>query len=358
MTAPGAGCGPGDTPPEVARSVGGVRVVPLREWDGLVAHLGGLDTYTRAAYYRASALLEPPGTQPVLVHHRDADGEVALPLLLRPLPTGDGWDAISAYGYGGPVARGEPDVAAFGAALDGWARENSVVTTFLRLHPVLGNAHLVPPTAELIRLGPTVLWDVSPGRDLATGMHPHHRRAARRAARVPVEVTVVLRPPSLEAFRKLYEVTMRRQEAEPFFFFPEPYWDALVADDAVLQPVLVEGRLDGELIAALLCFVHGSQLHYHLGASDDAARSIGASHRCFLVAAEWAQECGMTGFHLGGGLGGSVDSPLLSFKHRFDPESGLRPFHIAKVVHDEVRYRSLAGTDATAGFFPPWRRGA
>ena len=62
----------------------------------------------------------------MLLHLRDRDGDVALPLLLRPLPDGSGWDAISAYGYGGPVARPEHAAAALGPALDAWARANGV----------------------------------------------------------------------------------------------------------------------------------------------------------------------------------------------------------------------------------------
>jgi serine/alanine adding enzyme len=166
----------------------------------------------------------------------------------------------------------------------------------------------------------------------------------------------VSRPDSLARFRELYVTTMRRQEADPFFYFPTEYWKALLADGGTLQPVLVEGRLDGRLVASLLCFAEGSRLHYHLGASHEAARSIGASNRCFLAAAEWAQARGVTRFHLGGGVGGSAASSLYVFKHRYDPDSDPLPFSIAKIVHDPVRYRELAGTDSTAGFFPPWRR--
>ncbi|MGY1716252.1 GNAT family N-acetyltransferase [Geodermatophilus sp. SYSU D01106] len=338
------------------RSVGEVRVLADDEWDALVARLGGLDTYTRAAYQRASVLLEPPGSRPVLLHYRDPDGDVALPLLLRPLEGGRGWDAASAYGYGGPVARGARSIPAFGAALDTWARANGVVTTFLRMHPVLGNDALVPPGARVLDVGSTVAWDVTPGRDLAEGMHAHHRRATRRADRAGLEITVVSRPSSLEEFRRVYEETMRRQQAERFFYFPTQYWEALLADGAVLQPLLVEGRLDGELVAALLCFVHGTWLHYHLGGSTDEGRSIGASNRCFLAAAQWAQSRGTTGFHLGGGLGGRADSPLFVFKRRYDPTSAPRAFRIAKLVHDPETYAELAGTTSTDGFFPPWRR--
>jgi serine/alanine adding enzyme len=339
-------------------SVGGVQVVPEPDWDRVVGALGGLDTYTSAGYSRASALLEVPGTRPVLLRLRHRDGDVALPLLLRPLPGRPGWDATTAYGYGGPVARSGAAAAALGPALDAWARANGVVATFLRLHPLLGNAALVPASAELVPAGSTVVWDVSPGRDLSAGMHPHHRRAARRADREGLEVTVDPRPASLRDFRALYVATMRRQQADAFFYFPDEYWAALLEEAATLRPLLVEGRVEGRLVAALLCFAHGPWLHYHLGASDEVARTMGASNRLFLAAAEWAQAQGMDRLHLGGGLGGSATSPLFVFKHRYDPQGEPLPFHVAKLVHDPVGYRELAGTDDTAGFFPPWRRPA
>lgn len=334
-----------------------LRVVPVGEWDDLVTRLRGLDTYTGAAHHRASGLLEPAGTRPVLLHYLEDDGEIALPLLLRPLPDGSGWDAASAYGYGGPVAATEHSPAGFGQALDAWARANDVLATFLRLHPLLGNARLVPPTAELVELGPTVAWDVTAGRDLRSLLHPHHRRAVRRAERAGVDVDVVVQPRALDGFRHLYEVTMRRQQADRFYFFPPAYWDALLADARALGLVLFEARLEGVLVAAVLCFVDGPWLHYHLGASSDGGRSVSASNRCFLTAAEWAQSRGMTRFHLGGGSGARSDSPLLTFKHRHEPAGALLPFHVAKIVHDPDHYARLAGTCSTAGFFPPWRKG-
>jgi len=345
------------TPPSAAlATVGKVRVVPAVEWDQLVRSLGGLDSYTRLAYHRVSVLLEPTVAVPVLLHYDGDDGGLALPLLLRPLPDGSGWDATSPYGYGGPVARSERAAEGFGAAFDTWARANGVVATFLRLHPLLGNARLVPHTAELIPLGWTVAWDVTAGRDLFALMHAHHRRAARRADRAGLDVRVVARPTDLTEFSELYRLTMLRRGADPFYFFATEYWDALRAEGEELGLLLVEGRLpDGELAAALLCFSQGPWLHYHLGATSDAARTIGASNRCFQAVAEWAQSRGMTRFHLGGGLGSDSASTLFVFKQRFDPGTEPQPFHVAKFVHDRDRYERLAGTDSTAGFFPPWR---
>lgn len=323
-------------------------------WDDAVAAVGVDDPYLRLGWHRASVHLEPPGAVPVLLRFTQAQGTVLLPLLLRRLPDDSGWDATSAYGYGGPVADGDVDLSAFGDALDAWARAHDVVATFLRFHPLLANARLAPPRATLLELGATVAWDVAEGRELLPAMHTHHRRAARKADRAGLELQVTSGATDLAGFRALYDETMRRQDAAPFYFFADAYWDALVEDGGG-ELVLVDGLLDGELVASLLCVARGEALHYHLGASADAARAIGASNRCFLAAAEWAQEAGLATFHLGGGVGGGVDSPLFTFKHRYDPASEPRPFHVAKLVHDHDRYRALAGTDSTEGFFPPWR---
>lgn len=335
---------------------GEVRVVPAEAWDGLVDRLGARDTYTSAAYHAASTLLEPPGTRAVLLHYRDATGEIGLPLLLRPIAGRAEWDATSAYGYGGPFTSGSPDIAAFGAALDTWADDNAVVATFLRPNPLTGNVRAAPPTGEVVRVGHTFAWDISPGRDLRAHLHRNHRRSIRKADAAGVEVTVVPRPRELDRFRDLYAATMRRQQAGDFFFFPQSYWDALLVPDDMFFPVLVEATLDGRVIASLLCLVTDPWVHAHLIGSDDSSRSLGASHRCYLAAAEWAQAQGLTGLHMGGGVGADENSPLYTFKRRFDPDSRPLPFDVVKIVHDQERYRELSGGTSTQGYFPAWRR--
>lgn len=333
-----------------------IRVVNEAEWDAHIFSLGATDTYSCAAYHRASALLEPEGTRPVLLAFSDETGDVALPLLLRPLPDGKGWDATSAYGYGGPIGRGVPDLDAFGVALNAWAVQQGVVSTFLRLNPLLDNGRFVPPVAETVDVASTVGWDLPPGRDLRLGLHSDQRRSLRKAERAGLTITVTSGPSSLEHVRELYNATMRRQQAADFFYFPNSYWQALVTEHQLLEPLLVEARLAGRVISALLCFVSAPWLHAHLSAGDDTARAVGASAACYFAAAEWGQAHGLTCFHLGGGLGGSTTSPLYAFKERFDPGSRPRLFQVAKWVHNRDRYRELAGSDSTDGFFPPWRR--
>lgn len=336
------------------QSAGGVDVVAPEEWDDALEGAGCRDVYLRRGYHAASAHLEPDPAGAVLLRHEDAGGAWWLPLVVRALPSGDGFDATSAYGYGGPWATGAPDLAAAGAAVDAWATAHGVVASFLRFQPLLANHAWSPPQARPIALGRTVSWRVGGDRDLRAGMHSHHRRAAGKADRAGVETRVLVAPGDLAGFRALYDVTMRRQGADAFYFFPDAYWRALEGD-AGGDVVLVEGLLDGGVVAALLCLAGGGALHYHLGATADAARGVGASNRVFLAAAEWARGAGLEQFHLGGGVGNDTASALHVFKQRYDPEAPQHPFHVAKWVHDPDGYRRAAGTDSTDGYFPPWR---
>lgn len=342
------------TPPKDITSTDAVAVVDPTEWDARLAAGGGDDLYFRRGYLAASSHLETDVAGAVLLSVAAADGEFLLPLLLRTLPGGDGYDATSPYGYGGPVVQGDVDLPAVGAAIDAWSRHNRVVTTFLRLHPLTGNAAWCPPSARVIPLGATVAWRLDGDGDLHAGMHSHHRRAVNRAQRAGVTTLVREGPHDLGAFRAMYEHTMRRQQASPYYFFPTPYWDAL-SDGAGGTLVVVEAHHDGAPVAMLVCMRDAHTLHYHLGATADAARALNASNACFLAAAQWGRDQGLTRMHLGGGVGADTTSSLFVFKHRYDPGSTPHPFHVATWVHDPDAYRRLTGGDDTTGFFPPWR---
>jgi hypothetical protein len=151
-------------------------------------------------------------------------------------------------------------------------------------------------------------------------------------------------------FVPLYEDTMRRAGATAFYFFAPAYWDALERAGVVR----FEARLEDVLVASALCLASPPWLHYHLGASSDEGRRIGAMTLLFLEAATWARGRGYERFHLGGGVGGREDS-LHEFKRRFDP-GGLVDVAVGKAVHDAETYARLSGGNASLdGFFPAYR---
>jgi hypothetical protein len=225
-----------------------------------------------------------------------------------------------------------------------------VVSSFAVFHPLLRNAG---PPFRSTPLAGTVAWDLGGEADLLEGMHKHHRRLVRRALDAGYEVALERRPRDLTEFVPLYEHTMRRAGAAPFYLFPPAYWEALARDVPLVR---VDVRADGRLIASALGMGEAPWLHYHLGAAADAARGTGASHLALYELARWGREQGFTTFHLGGGVGGRADS-LLEYKLRFAPD-GLTEAAIGKAVHDEAAYLRLSGAREIDwdGFFPAYRK--
>lgn len=291
-----------------------------------------------------------PG-RPVLLHLHGDEGDVVFACIVRDVEDGRA-DVTTPYGYGGPVAAGsEPPVERFWEEYERWCEDGRVVTTFLRFHPLYANHRLVAPFVRVERLADTIAWRLDQG-DLFEGMHRHHRRIVRKAQAAGVQGSLTTAPESVERFVRLYEQTMERKDASGFYYFPREYWHAL---EAGLREriVLFEAGED----AALLCLAARPWLHYHLGATSEEGRKLGASNFLFLEAARWAAAEGFTRFHIGGGVGGEADS-LFEFKRRFDP-AGVVEMAVGKAVHDEAAYRALTGGDSgTEGFFPAYRRAA
>jgi serine/alanine adding enzyme len=247
---------------------------------------------------------------------------------------------ISPYGYGGPTGPG------FWEAYEDWARERGVISTFVRFHPLIANQQGAPIHVE--QLAPTVAWRVEPERDLLAGLHFKHRNKVRKAENAGATVT---QHDGLGDFVELYEDTMRRIDADPFYLFEPAYWERL----GELPLARFDAAIDGEVVASALCLPSKPWLHYHLSGTTDRGRETGASTLVLLEAARWAQANGYERFHLGGGLGGKADS-LHHFKARFDPE-GLVEAAVGKAIHDEDAYRELSGGESGYdGFFPAYRR--
>jgi serine/alanine adding enzyme len=316
-----------------------VREVPADEWDDLLTELGCADAYLLRAYVEASCVLDP--CEPVLL---EAQGAV-MACIVRPIPESDLHDVTTPYGYGGPVGGG----SGFFEEYETWCTERGIVSTFVRYHPLFENYRGGGFNASYA--SPTVAWQLD--GELLAGMHGKHRNTVRKAQRAGVAVEAA---PSadLRTFAALYESTMQRQEAAPYYFFPPAYWERLGALGDRL--VLFDAIHKGEIVASALCMRGDRWLHYHLGATHDSARDLGASNLLLYTAALWGQEQGLETFHLGGGAGGHEDS-LFAFKRRFSAD-GLREFWTGRAVHDEHAYRELSGGDDLEldGFFPAYRR--
>jgi serine/alanine adding enzyme len=344
--------------------------VPPAGWDELLDRIGCGDAYLLRGYLEGARLLEANDLddkddrtelerpRPLLLHLAGDGGDVVFALILRVIDGVPGrLDAITPYGYGGPVAVGpEPPVERFYEAYEGWCRSADVVSTFIRFHPLYANQRQAPAAVHVERLADTIAWSLDPELDLFAGLHPKHRNKVRKARAAGLEVAVQEAPASLSEFADLYDETMSRLGADEFYFFPADYWQALV-DGLGERIVLVEARFDGELAAAALCFATPPWLHYHVSGTSERGREAAAANLVLFEAARWGQQQGLEQFHLGGGAGGREDT-LFHFKQRFYPE-GRREASVGKLVHDPEAYRALTGLPQIQldGYFPAYRDG-
>ena len=324
----------------------GLTEVAPEDWDACLDDLGLTDAYLRRGYLRSGAALTP--SEPTLLHLAGADGDVVFAALVRADPT----DVITPYGYGGPVAVGAaPPVAEFAHAYEDWCARRGVVSSFVLYHPLFANQKLGLPAFHQQPLTGTISWDLEPEDLLAafTAITGEWSAAPRRPRSRCVSKT---HPAIWTLSGPCTPRPCERAGADPFYLFGDEYWSVLASDVSL---VLADVWRGDEHLAAMLGLTGVPWLHYHLGASSEAGRRLGASHLAMYALAGWGQQHGYTQLHLGGGVGGHRDS-LFLYKERFAPGGELAAA-IGKAVHDAERYRALTGQSEISyeGFFPAYR---
>ena len=300
----------------------------------------------------------------------ESDGrELLIPLLIRPLPDGigapSGWkDATSPYGYPGPIATTPDDRGWIGQSLRTFqrlARENRLLTAFLRLHPLRGILHdVMSACGSTVHHGDIVYIDLkrSPA-EIWADTCTNHRRNIRRMAESGFSESIDDWS-AYASFPDLYRGTMDRVNASPFYFFSDAYFRDLREMLPGQLHISTVRAPHGEIAAAGL-FTHTDALvEYHLSGTAAAFRHHAPSKLMLDAVRRWAASSGATVMNFGGGTGGQVNS-LFEFKTGFS--RARAPFHTVRMIFDAPLYAALTGNrrdrngaiHADTGFFPVYR---
>lgn len=322
------------------------------------------DFYHVPGYVRVAATHE--GGRPGALLIADGGDAILWPQIERDVPGTSLKDLASPYGYPGPIStassaartidllsRGLPEALAM-------LRARGVVSLFARLHPILDDANAaLGKIGTLVEHGSTISIDATSSDEEAFAqyrtMNRRHVRAARRSGFVARHDPELER---LDAFITLYEGTMKRIGASPYYFFPMSYYVGLKEALGDRLSIWFAER-DGEIGAAVLFTEVCGIVQYHLSANDERFAAVHPTKLVIDVARSWAHARGDTCLHLGGGLGGSEDS-LFFFKAGFS--SRRHTFRTLRAVLDEDAYTTLARARPSApdpairtGFFPAYR---
>ena len=292
-----------------------------------------------------------------------------LPLLVRPTPGGMGFDAVTPYGYSSPVFTQDAPIEFMIEALVAFqtaALQQGLITTFMRLHPLLQSnlgciSMVTAGSWTQTDRGNTVTMPLDGDNDVWLGrVAKGHRLDICKL--IGNGCTFILdSDEAWNAFPLIYRSTMERIGAEKGYCYSDEYLDRF--RHKLSEYVHCGALLDsgGEVMCAGLFTSVSGILQYHLSGTKGEYTKQAPMKLVLSNMREWAKEHGIKHFHLGGGLGSGRDS-LFEFKQRFGGE--LLTFQTVSVVHDEKAFRhecdnwceqGQARSFDSNGFFPPYR---
>ena len=252
------------------------------------------------------------------------------------------YDFETPYGYGGPVSNC-PDADWNKKAVEKlkeFFSDNDYLAGFIRFHPLLRNSDMCRTCFTVIDDRKTVAIDTSVSVDeiWQNQINSKNRNMIRKAEKNGLVYVRDNDFKYLDQFKKLYDSTMKRLEADDFYFFDDDYY-ARFTESFHGKGFLGCIRNGDEVISAALFMYDGDYGHYHLAGSCREYSSLGANNLLL-----WKTACEMHGdgireFHLGGGTDSQEENSLFKFKKSFSPE--LRQFSIGKVVFNKEAYDAV-----------------
>ena len=323
--------------------------------------------------YHALAI-ESPRDEALLFVHRAGEYLIALPLILRRVTEVPGLeeapghlrDATSVYGYTGPLASHETlpreFIAQAQAALRNALLSLGAVAVFSRLHPLLGQAHLLAGLGDISTVGQTVAIDLSLSPDTQRSQYrENHTRGINKLQRLGIQCIDDTGFQHLDAFAAIYLETMARVAASDAYLFAGDYFERFIRMQGCEVRLFV-CLAEGEPICGGLFVLCNGIVQYHLGGTRDDAIKLAPSKLLFETVRVWANQRGARAFHLGGGLGARDDS-LFHFKSGFS--HWRLDFRVWRWICDPPQYADLCrqrfahtspNTDlSSTEFFPLYR---
>lgn len=332
-----------------------------QKWDEIVKSFPNHDVYYLSGYVKAF-MINGDG-DPFLLHYESDELHAIYVYMRRPTSLPGVYDSITPYGYGGVLFDGdtsEGNLQKFWAEYVAKMNEESIIDNFVRYHPVLKNAQPMKSVSNVVDLGKTIAIDLSSPEVIWENIISKNRNVIRKAEKNGIEIRQGKSLELFRDFRRIYNATMCKNNAEAYYFFGEEFYDS-VHRDLYENHDIFYSVLDGQIIAISIMLHCNGRMHYHLSGSLMEYRNLAPSNLLLYKAALWGCEQGFKTFHLGGGVGSCEDN-LYKFKAAFNKNSDYQ-FSIGKQIFNqelynqlvELRKKSNADFNMESCFFPLYR---
>lgn len=273
------------------------------------------------------------------------------------------YDLITPYGYGGYLLEGECDDGScntLNAEYTAYCVENSIISEYVRFHPMLKNKEKLTGMYAVEDLGKTIFIDLVSPEYIWNHFSDKNRNMVRKAQKSGVEIFWGRNPELISNFIAMYQLTMDKNNAEEYYYFKKPFYDCILYD--LKNCSMIFYAIYQEKIIAMSMILYGNrQMHYYLAASDPLYRMLAPTNLLLYEAASWGSVNHLKTFHLGGGLHSREDN-LYHFKKAFHTgppalySIGKKCFH-QKLYDELVSIRAKEEDfDFNSLFFPLYRR--
>lgn len=336
-------------------------VCEAEQWDTIVKGFVEYDIYYLSGYVKAFQI--HGDGEPQLLYFTGSGLKAIYVYMKRTTVVEGVFDSITPYGYGGFLFEGNVSVdnlKLFWSEYTAKMSELNIIDNFVRYHPVLANAFPMKKISDVMDLGKTIALDLSSPEVIWKNIVSKNRNMIRKAEKNCIEIHHNHDYNLFEDFIRIYNATMERDSADPYYFFDENFYKS-VHDDLSGHYEMFYATYNGQIVAMSIILFANNKMHYHLSGSLPEFRSFAPSNLLLYKAALWGYEQGFKTFHLGGGVGSGEDN-LYKFKAAFNRNSdyqfsiGKQVFN-QKVYDDLVRLRSLADCNFNieSKFFPLYR---
>ena len=333
------------------------------EWDKTVRSFRQYDTYWLSGYVKAFRL--HGDGEPLLLYYTDNTGVRAINTVMKrdiaacphfqdKLEPGRLFDLATPYGYGGWLIEGE-DTRQLFDTYESWCRENRIVSEFVRFHPMLHNHERCTEAYVVLPLGEVVHMDLESPETIWGNLTSKNRNVIRKAVKNGVRIYNGRYPEIFETFRRIYNDTMDKDQANPYYYFKPEFYQSVLEDLQDNAQMFWAALPDGTVIAASIMLAANGRMNYHLSGSVREYSSLAATNLLLYKAALWGCSNGCRTLYMGGGVGSGEDS-LFKFKRAFY-RGELNRFHIGRKIFDQESYNELVDLrePINSGYFPKYR---